>query len=154
MNTRAVQLIACDCHAHLASKAVPWLAANLHHLFSNGAAVNTQSRSSLTSYAISRSIADESHSINCTALVNTVTFVKVTYLAMLCPQNAFKTQCSRLWFLIRAREQSYACEVQTPMQERWVWFRATFALLPRVIMQVSSSKFTLNHSFMGLFALI
>ncbi len=36
-------------------KPVPWLAVNLHHLFSNGAAFNTQSRSSLTSYAISRS---------------------------------------------------------------------------------------------------
>ncbi len=33
-------------------KPVPWLAVNLHHLFSNGAAFNTQSRSSLTSYAI------------------------------------------------------------------------------------------------------
>ncbi len=36
-------------------KPVPWLAVNLHHLFSNGAAFNTQSRKSLTSYAISRS---------------------------------------------------------------------------------------------------
>ncbi len=36
-------------------KPVPWLAVNLHHLFSNGAAFNTQSRRSLTSYAISRS---------------------------------------------------------------------------------------------------
>ncbi len=34
-------------------KPVPWLALNLHHLFSNGAAFNTQSRKSLTSYAIS-----------------------------------------------------------------------------------------------------
>ncbi len=33
-------------------KPVPWLAVNLHHLFSNGAAFNTQSRRSLTSYAI------------------------------------------------------------------------------------------------------
>ncbi len=33
-------------------KTVLWLAVNLHHLFSNGAAFNTQSRSSLTSYAI------------------------------------------------------------------------------------------------------
>ncbi len=32
-------------------KPVPWLALNLHHLFSNGAAFNTQSRSSQTSYA-------------------------------------------------------------------------------------------------------
>ncbi len=32
-------------------KPVPWLAVNLHHLFSNGAAFNTQSRSSQTSYA-------------------------------------------------------------------------------------------------------
>ncbi len=37
-------------------KLVPWLAVNLHHLFSNGAAFNTQSRSSLTSDAISRSL--------------------------------------------------------------------------------------------------
>ncbi len=37
-------------------KPVPWLALNLHHLFSNRAAVNTQSRRSLTSYAISRSL--------------------------------------------------------------------------------------------------
>ncbi len=37
-------------------KPVPWLAVNLHHLFSNGATFNTQSRSSLTSYAISRSL--------------------------------------------------------------------------------------------------
>ncbi len=34
-------------------KPVPWLAVNLHHPFSNGAAFNTQSRRSLTSYAIS-----------------------------------------------------------------------------------------------------
>ncbi len=33
-------------------KTVLWLAVNLHHLFSNGAAFNKQSRSSLTSYAI------------------------------------------------------------------------------------------------------
>ncbi len=32
-------------------KPVPWLAVNLHHLFSNGAAFNTQSHSSQTSYA-------------------------------------------------------------------------------------------------------
>ncbi len=32
-------------------KPVSWLAVNLHHLFSNGAAFNTQSRSSQTSYA-------------------------------------------------------------------------------------------------------
>ncbi len=38
----------------LSVKPVSWLAVNLHHLLSNGAAVNTQSRSSLTSYAISR----------------------------------------------------------------------------------------------------
>ncbi len=37
-------------------KPVPWLAVNFHHLFSNGAAVNTQSRRSLTSYAISSSL--------------------------------------------------------------------------------------------------
>ncbi len=36
-------------------KPASWLAVNLHHLFSDGAAVNTQSRSSLTSYAILRS---------------------------------------------------------------------------------------------------
>ncbi len=36
-------------------KPVPWLAVNLHHLFSNGAAFNTQSCRSLTSYAISHS---------------------------------------------------------------------------------------------------
>ncbi len=33
-------------------KPVPWLPVNLHHLVSDGVAVNTQSRSSLTSYAI------------------------------------------------------------------------------------------------------
>ncbi len=32
-------------------KPVPWLALNLHHLFSNGAVFNTRSRSSQTSYA-------------------------------------------------------------------------------------------------------
>ncbi len=37
-------------------KPVLWLAVNLHHLFSNGAAFNTQSRKSLTSDAISRSL--------------------------------------------------------------------------------------------------
>ncbi len=40
---RAVQLIACDSHAHLISKAGSVIAVNLHHLFSNGAAVNKQS---------------------------------------------------------------------------------------------------------------
>ncbi len=33
-------------------KTLMWLAVNLHQLFSNGDAFNTQSRSSLTSYAI------------------------------------------------------------------------------------------------------
>ncbi len=47
---------------HISSvKPVPWLALNLHHLFSNGAAFNTQSRRSLTSYAISRSISQAIH---------------------------------------------------------------------------------------------
>ncbi len=50
---------------------------------------------------------------------------------------------------IRTREQSYACEVQTPMRERWVRLRATFTLLLWVIMQVSGSTFTLSHSFVG-----
>ncbi len=45
-------------------KPVPWLALNLHYLFSNGAAFNTQSRSSQISYAIfTFIIADESPSI-------------------------------------------------------------------------------------------
>ncbi len=35
---RAGRYISCDMHAHLVSKPVPWLAVNLHHLFSNGAA--------------------------------------------------------------------------------------------------------------------
>ncbi len=42
-------------------KTVLWLAINLHHLFSNGAAFNTQSRKSLTSYAISRSLSHAIH---------------------------------------------------------------------------------------------
>jgi len=42
-------------------KAVLWLAVNLLQLFSNGAAFNTQSRSSLTSYAISRSLSHAMH---------------------------------------------------------------------------------------------
>ncbi len=37
-------------------KPVPWLAVHRHHLLSNGAAFNTPSRRSLTSYAISLSI--------------------------------------------------------------------------------------------------
>ncbi len=38
---------------HISSvKPVLWLLIHLHHLFSNGAAFNTQSRSSPTSYAI------------------------------------------------------------------------------------------------------
>ncbi len=38
---------------HISSvKTVLWLAVNIHHLFSNGAAFNTQSRRSLISYAI------------------------------------------------------------------------------------------------------
>ncbi len=37
-------------------KPAPWLAVNLHHLFSNGVAFNTQSRWSLTSDAISLSL--------------------------------------------------------------------------------------------------
>ncbi len=36
----------------LSVKTVLWLAVNLHHLFSDGAAINMQSRSSLTSYTI------------------------------------------------------------------------------------------------------
>ncbi len=42
-------------------KPVPWLAVNLHHLLSDGAAFNTQSRSSLTSYTISRSLSKAIH---------------------------------------------------------------------------------------------
>ncbi len=42
-------------------KTVLWLAVNLHQLFSHGVAFNTQNHSSLTSYAISRSL---SHSIH------------------------------------------------------------------------------------------
>ncbi len=52
---RAGRYISCDMHAHLVSKAGSWLAVNLHHLFSNGAAFNTRSRRSRTSDAISRS---------------------------------------------------------------------------------------------------
>ncbi len=60
----AVQLISSDYYAHLVSKACLWLVVNLHHIFSNGAAVNTQSRSSPTSLGhIVFIIADESHSI-------------------------------------------------------------------------------------------
>ncbi len=44
-------------------KMVLWLAKNLHQLFSNDTPFNTQSRSSLTSYAIVLRIADESHAI-------------------------------------------------------------------------------------------
>ncbi len=42
----------CMC---ISVKPVPWSAVNLHYLFSNRAAVKTQSRSSLTSYPISLS---------------------------------------------------------------------------------------------------
>ncbi len=42
-------------------KPVPWLAVNLHYLFSNGAAFNTQSHRSLTSEAISRSFSKAIH---------------------------------------------------------------------------------------------
>ncbi len=42
-------------------KTVLWLAVNFLQLFSNGAAFNTQSRSSLTSYAISRSLSHAMH---------------------------------------------------------------------------------------------
>ncbi len=52
-------------------KPVPWLAVNLHHLFSNGAVFNTQSRRSLTSYAyIAFNIACDTSAIlsaNCVA---------------------------------------------------------------------------------------
>ncbi len=41
--------------SELGTTPVPWLGVNLHHLFSNGVAFNTQSRRSLTSDAISRS---------------------------------------------------------------------------------------------------
>ncbi len=53
--TRAVQLIEFDSHAHLVSKAGSVIGAKSPSPVSNAAAVNTQSRSSLTSYAISRS---------------------------------------------------------------------------------------------------
>ncbi len=46
-SSKAVQLIKFDYQAHLDSKPVSWLAVNRHHLYSDGAAVNTQSRSSL-----------------------------------------------------------------------------------------------------------
>ncbi len=52
---RAVQLIEFDSHAHLVSKAGSVIGAKSPSPVSNAAAVNTQSHSSLTSYAISRS---------------------------------------------------------------------------------------------------
>ncbi len=55
MSFRAVQLIEFDSHAHLVSKAGSVIGAKSPSPVSNAAAVNTQSRSSLTSYAISRS---------------------------------------------------------------------------------------------------
>ncbi len=54
---------------------------------------------------------------------------------MLCPQNDSKKDSNAAKFVIpvRAREQ----------------IRATFTLLLQVIIQVSGSKFMLNHCFMG-----
>ncbi len=46
---RAGQLIACDCHAHLVSKACPVIGSKSPSPVSNGAAVNAQSCRSLTS---------------------------------------------------------------------------------------------------------
>ncbi len=52
-------------------KTVLWLEVNLHHLLSDGAAFTTQSRRSLTSYAISRALSHAIHlrflSVNCLA---------------------------------------------------------------------------------------
>ncbi len=42
-------------------KPVLSLLVNIHHVLSDGAAFNTQSRRSLTSYAISRSLSEEIH---------------------------------------------------------------------------------------------
>ncbi|ROI47848.1 hypothetical protein DPX16_16271 [Anabarilius grahami] len=61
-NSRAGRYIACDCHAHFVSKAGSLIKSqNRHHLLSNGAAFNRQSRSSLTSHAITRSLSKAIH---------------------------------------------------------------------------------------------
>ncbi len=51
--------------------------------------------------------------------MNTVTFVKVTDLTMLCPQNAIKTRMQP-FVIHNLRPRAYACEVQMPIRERWV----------------------------------
>ncbi len=71
-------------------KTVLWLAVNLHHLFSNGVAFNTQSRRSLTSYAISRSL---SHAIHLRFWARIVQLVSELRLCVL---NAASSE-SRWW---------------------------------------------------------
>ncbi len=74
--------------------------------------------------------------------MDTVTCINVTYLTILCPQNALKTQIQPS-LLFQIAPVSNACEEQTPMRKRWVWLRSTVTLLPWVIIQVSGSKYTL-----------
>ncbi len=77
--------------------------------------------------------------------MNTVTFIKVTYLTMLCPKMPLRLNAAVCDS--NSCPRAYACKVQTPMRERWVRLRATFT--PWVIIQVSGSKFTLSHGFVG-----
>ncbi len=53
LGSRAGRYISCNIHAHLVSKAGSLISAKSPSPVFNGAAFNTRSRSSLTSYAIS-----------------------------------------------------------------------------------------------------
>ncbi len=87
-------------------KPVPWLAVNLHHLFSNGAAFNTRSRSSLTSDAISRSLSQMNrlrYERDIASLVSSVAFVNENYDEI--------SSSTNLYHVTKTRRNVNACHV-------------------------------------------
>ncbi len=84
-------------------KTVLWLAVNLHQLFSDGAAFNTQSCRSLTSYAISRSLSHAIH-LRFWAPMKSLS-VRDTHNLYCMDGHLLKLKCKysnilRYWFLI------------------------------------------------------
>ncbi len=84
-------------------KTVLWLAVNLHQLFSDGAAFNTQSRRSLTNYAISRSLSHAIH-LRFWAPMKSLS-VRDTHNLYCMDGHLLKLKCKysnilRYWFLI------------------------------------------------------
>ncbi len=104
-------------------KPVPWLVVNLHHLFSDGAAFNTQSRRSLTSDAISHSLSQ----------LNRLRYCDIASLVSdlrLCVLNAAPFE--NRWWRLTANLTEHAAQllVQALVVSRLDYCNALLARLP------------------------